>query len=143
MTLQPPKIQLGLRLPETIVRQIDAARNTKPRAEFCRELIEQGLRGAESSQPRLTEEMSQTLESLGEQRSEIRRDVALAQRDAAQTLCEIRNLREDFATAIVGVLTKIGQVVRDEDRRPFARKEAEDFVTRVLLTRQSEVEDAR
>lgn len=143
MNTSSSKIQLGVRLPEQTVRKIDAARNHKPRAEYCRELIELALAGRQNTGGPAGEEIRDVLESCEVKLSDICQAVIVAERDAAKALAEIRALRSDFATALVGVLTKIGQVVREEDQRQFARQKAEDFVRRVLLSEETATEDQR
>jgi hypothetical protein len=131
------KIQVGIRLPATLVRKIDVNRQGRTRAEYCRELIEIGLAADHHTQEGFGEFLCQAIESLQNQISEIRQSTILTERDAGESLAAMQRLREDFATAIVGVLTKLGQVVREEDQRRFAREKAEAFAQRVLLSKKS------
>jgi hypothetical protein len=131
------KIQVGIRLPATIVRKIDVQRQGRTRAEYCRELIETGLSADCHPQKGITEFLCQAVESLQSQISGIQQSVIVTERDAGEFLAAIERLREDLATSIAGVLTKLGQVVREEDQRRFAREKAETFVKRVLLSKKS------
>jgi hypothetical protein len=135
------KIQVGIRLPTALVRKIDANRQGRTRAEYCRELIETGLAADGSAQNVASEFLCQAVESLQTQLSEIHQSTILTERNAGESLAAIERLREDFATAIVGVLTKIGQVVREEDQRRFARDKAETFAKRVLLSKRPHYEE--
>jgi uncharacterized alpha-E superfamily protein len=141
MTSTSQKTQLGVRLPEQVVRAIDAARKNKSRAEYCRKLIETALEPAQSARRSTSQETREALESLEETLCEMRQSAMAAERDAGRALAEIQRLRLDFATAIVGVLTKIGQAVRKKDQRQFARTKAEDFVRRVLLHENTGAEE--
>lgn len=127
------KTQIGIRLPTELVRHIDSRRRNKTRAEYCRELIETGMAATDHQMGGTVDSLSQSLQSLQDQLSEIRQSSLLAEREGGKTHDEIRNLRFDLATAMVGILTKIGQVVREEDQRQFARDKAESFAKRVLL----------
>ena len=127
------KTQIGIRLPAELVRLIDYRRQNRTRAEYCRELIESGLAAPEHQVDGPPEAFSQAVQSLQEQLSEVRQASILTEREAGEIRAEIRKLRVDLATVTTGVLTKIGQVVREEDQRKFAREKAEAFVKRVLL----------
>jgi hypothetical protein len=135
------KVQIGLRLPTKVVDEIDTRRLGTTRAQFCRNLIEKALADLAASAASAAQDAARTaeivemaLEPLREQLTEISRSSILVQRDAATTSEAIRELRTDLATAVVGILTTIGQAVRQEDKRPFAQRKAEEFVRRVLLS---------
>ena len=132
MPADTEKTQIGIRLPAQLLRLIDSKRHNKTRAEYCRELIEVGLATSDHDRGEASELLSQLMDAMQEQLSDIRQSAILAERDAETAVTEIKRLRTDFATAIVGVLTKIGQVVREEDQRKFSREKAERFVKRVL-----------
>lgn len=136
----PDKTQIGIRLPAEAIRHIDAKRQNSTRAEFCRHLIEAGLAGIAGDQRAIFETVGEMIGSLQQELGEIRESAILAERDAERSLAEIARLRTDLATAVVGLLTKLGQVVREEDQRQFAREKAERFVKRVLLTDASDQE---
>ena len=141
MPADTEKTQIGIRLPAQLLRLIDCKRHSKTRAEYCRELIETGLTATDDHRAGAAEILGQALESLQQQLVEIRDSSMLAERDAGRTRAEIRQLRVDLATAITGVLTKFGQVVREEDQRKFAREKAESFVKRVLLAQAGNQEE--
>jgi hypothetical protein len=137
MPVDNQKIQIGIRLPAALVRKIDAQRQGRTRAEYCRDLIETGLAVGDHGQTGVSEFLCQAMESLQSQVSEIRKSAVLTERDVGEFLAAIQLLREDLATAIAGVLTKLGQVVREQDQRKFAREKAEAFAKRVLLSKKS------
>ena len=90
------------------------------RAEYCRELIEAGLDPAHGKTATLVQSVADLVASLRDELSEIRRSTMVAERTAELSANELTRLRQDLATTVVGVLTKIGHVVADEDQRPFA-----------------------
>lgn len=140
MPADSDKTQIGIRLPAEVVRRIDAGRHNKTRSEYCRELIEAGLNGAERQDAGTMQMFVELIESLQHQVAETRESAIITERDAESAVTEIKLLRADFATAIVGILTKLGQVVREEDQRKFSREKAETFAKRVLLYGSSDNE---
>lgn len=137
MPADSQKIQIGIRLPAALVQRIDAGRQNKTRAEYCRDLIEAGLVATEHGADGLNEILVQSLDSLQKQILETRQSAILSERVGGKSLAEIKSLRDDLATLMVGVLTKIGQAVREEDQRQFAREKAEAFVKRVIVPTDS------
>lgn len=137
----PCKTQLGVRLPTDVVEQIDAQRQNKTRAEYCRELIEAGVSTKHNPAATHVEAVSTLVTTIQDDVSEIRSSLLIAERNIELTVREIARLRQDMATAIVGVLTKIGQAVREEDQRPFARKKAEAFARQTLLANKQHTEE--
>jgi oligoribonuclease (3'-5' exoribonuclease) len=133
MPADSEKIQVGIRLPAELVRQIDVARQHNTRAEYCRQLIEAGMAATDANSAQIAESLDQALQPIHQQLAEVRQSLVLTERDSGQSVTEIKRLRHDLATAIAGVLVKIGQVVQDKDQRPFAREKAEAFVKRTLL----------
>jgi metal-responsive CopG/Arc/MetJ family transcriptional regulator len=127
------KIQVGIRLPADLVRQIDAARQHNTRAEYCRQLIEAGMAATAPDAVQIEGSLARALQPIYQQLSELRQAAVLAERDSGKSVAQIKSLRNDLATAIVGVLVKIGQVVQEKDQRRFAREKAEQFVKRTLL----------
>ena len=141
MPADAERTQIGIRLPVELVRQIDARRQNKTRAEYCRALIEAGLAGADEDHRATLAAFGEMIEPVQRQVADTRESAIIAERGAEEALTEIRRLRVDFATAIVGVLTKIGQAVREEDKRKFAREKAETFARRVLLSKATDREE--
>jgi hypothetical protein len=138
MARENDKLQIGIRLYAALVRQIDQRRQQKTRAEYCRELIELALT-ADGHQAELgTETLARAIEALQEPLSRIQESSLVAERNGAESLAEMKDLRQDLATLAVGLLTKIGQAVRQEDQRIFAREKAERFVKETLFSLRSE-----
>ena len=57
----------------------------------------------------MNEILVQSLDSLQKQILETRQSAILSERVGGKSLAEIKSLRDDLATLMVGVLTKIGQ----------------------------------
>jgi len=133
MPIKQDKTQIGIRLHADLVRQIDANRQNRTRAEYCRQLIEASLAGIGGDQQAVLDLLGEMIGAVQQELGQIRESAMIAERDSERAVTEIQRLRADFATALVGVLTKIGQAVREEDQRKFAREKAESFVSRVLL----------
>lgn len=127
------KIQLGVRLPSRIVERLDAQRQNKTRAEYCRELIEAGLDPAHGKTATLVQSIADLVASLRDELADIHRSTMVAERTTEVSANELKRLRQDLATAVVGVLTKIGHVVADEEQRPFARRKAEAFAKQAFF----------
>jgi hypothetical protein len=133
MPADSDKLQIGIRLSAKTVRAIDSVRGNKTRAEFCRELIEAGL--LTTREPMSDEAMQAIMKSflsVQEQTTKIHQAIVLAQHDASKSSDILDRLYPAVATGFVGVLTKIGQVVRQKDRQAFARASAEEFVKRIF-----------
>jgi metal-responsive CopG/Arc/MetJ family transcriptional regulator len=141
MSSDDQKIQIGIRLPVAIVRKIDVLRGNKTRAEFCRESIEMNLANTDNAPSKNTEIVVETLDSLQEQSCRTYQSAILTQHDAAKTIVLIEHLHSSVATAVVGILTKLGQVVREEDQRKFAREKAEQFAKRIFYSEHPDQEE--
>jgi hypothetical protein len=135
------KTQIGIRLPAGLLRRIDANRHGKTRAEYCRELIEAGLDAQQHGLGPTSEARDEQFDSLREDLSETRQSAIRAEHLSEEAVAILRGFRGDFGTLFVGVLTKLGQVVREEHKRRFARRKAERFVKRILYSRKSDQED--
>ncbi len=132
MPSEPERQQIGIRLSAETVRKIDAVRGGQTRAEFCRTLIENGLSDKNSATAEVVRNIQESLDSMQEQLLTIHQSATLSQRDASLSVALTERLHSAVATAIAGVLTKIGHVVREGDQREFARKKAEEFVARIF-----------
>ena len=141
MSADAEKTQIGIRLPGSLVRKIDLLRGNKPRAEFCRECIEMHLTNDDILPSSDTDAIVESLDFLQEQICKTYQSAILAQRDSAKAISLIEHLHSSIATAIAGVLTKIGQAVREDDQRKFAREKAEKFVKRIFYPNDPDQEN--
>ena len=132
MSSDSDKLQIGIRLPADTVRKIDALRGNQSRAEFCRSLIERGLTDTDSASGEVLRNVNDSLDSMQEQLVKIHQSALLGQRDAGQAVALMERSYSTVATAFAGVLTKIGQAVREDDQRKFAREKAEQFMKRIF-----------
>ena len=141
MSSDSDKVQIGIRLSTDTVRKIDALRGNQSRAEFCLALIDRGLTDPDSASGEVLRNVNDSLDSMQEQLVKIHQSTLLGQRDAGQAVALIERLYSAEATAIVGVLTKIGQAVREEDQREFAREKAEQFAKRIFFPQHPDQEE--
>jgi hypothetical protein len=141
MPADSEKQQIGIRLPAETVRAIDQLRGTRTRAEFCRELIEIGVTGTQSPSNELMQMIVESLAVLQDQSGKSYQATVLNHHDIGKTIEILEHFQSAMATAVVGVLTKIGQVVRQEDQRIFAREHAEQFVARIFYPDNSLEDD--
>lgn len=123
--------QITFRIADNVAQQLDNALLGSTRAEFARNALMAAMDGQSLAEVNrgLT-----ALHSLLEQQSETQRKANLAIEQNMETFVqEIEDLRGDLATTVVGILTRIGTAVSQD--------EAEKFVRRTLLGETQEEVD--
>jgi len=115
-------VPISLRIPHEMAELLDQRRGVKTRSAFARELFATALSPTSApDQQHVLDRVTQILEE--------RLTVLDARRrsDSDEILSQISRLldREDFATAVAAILTKVG--------KPVSREAAEAFVRREIL----------